>query len=206
MSDATITEAQAAWQRIKDRDKASFEDWLSIGRALIAARQKCMADAGVNKPYGPAYQRQMRAWLDENGLAEIDSQERRGAIHCVERQAEIDAWRSGLTDVERRRANHPNTIVKHMGRMTAPQRPGPKRSLIKAPKHADRRAVHWPQPFIRRAALAIAEARSNDTVRLAVAALTAAIQSEADLFQLLEQPQPPRSVKVRPPAVEEAMA
>lgn len=204
---STISEAQAAWRRIRDRDKASFEDWLSIGRALIAGRQECMAKAGVNKPYSPAYQKLMRAWLDENGFAEIDGQERRGAIHCVERQGEIEAWRSGLTDAERRRSNHPNTIIKHMQRLTAPQRSGPRRSLVKVPKHADKRAIHWPQPIIRRAALAIAEARTNDTIRLAIAALEAAIPNEASLFALLEPPKPRKPVQTTTaPVMAEATA
>ncbi|WP_155526027.1 hypothetical protein [Bradyrhizobium symbiodeficiens] len=31
-SDPIITEARAAWTRIKGRDKASFEDWFQITR------------------------------------------------------------------------------------------------------------------------------------------------------------------------------
>ncbi|WP_354220368.1 hypothetical protein [Bradyrhizobium sp. F1.4.3] len=206
MSDATIIEAQAAWQRIKDRDKPTFDDWLAIGRALIAGRQECIAKAGVNTPYGPAYQKLMRVWLDENGLADVDSQERRGAIHCVEHQAEIDSWRDGLTDVQRRRANHPNTIVKHWRRLTAPQKQGPKRSTFKPHPRAYARPVHWGQEAIRRASHAIRECRSVDCMVLARAALEAAIQSEADLFQLLERVHAPaRPEKVRASPMAEAV-
>ncbi len=191
LNSLAVIEAQAAWRRIRERDKATFDDWLAIGRALIAGRHDCMAKAGVNKPYGPAYQKLMRTWLDEHGLADIDSHERVGAIHCVEHQAEIETWRANLTGVERRRANHPNTIVKHWRSLTAPERPGPKRSSPgSSTRHADKRPVHWGQDHLRRAASAIRECRSTDCFVLARAAMEAAIRSEAELFQLLSPPQP----------------
>lgn len=189
MTDAIVTEARAAWARIKDRDKATFDDWLVIGRALVAARQQCMAKAGVNSPYGPSYQQSMRVWLDANGLADIDSHERTNAIKCVEHLAEIETWRAGLTDAERRRANHPNTVIAHWRRKTRPRRPGPKRFKPRA-----NRGIFWPQDSIRRAADAMRECNSRDLYRLARAALEAAIRSETDLWALVEtQPGRPLS-------------
>lgn len=187
MIDPVIADAREAWARIKDRDRAAFEDWLIIGRCLIAARQECMAKAGVNKPYGPAYQKLMRATLDEIGLGDVDSHERVGAIYCVEHQTEIEAWRAGLTDVQRRRANHPNTILAHMRRGSAPQRPGPKPSP-KPSLRAYTRPIFWPQEYIKRAADAMREARTPDLHRLARAALEGAIHNEADLLALLDEP------------------
>ncbi len=201
--DPIITEARAAWARIKGSDKATFTDWLIIGRCLIAARQECMAKAGVNKPYGPAYQRLMKLRLEVIGLADIDSHERVNAIHLVEHQAEIENWRAGLTDVQRRRANHPNTIVAHMRRGTAPRKSGPKPSL-KANARAYARPIFWTQEHIKRAADAMREARTPDLYRLARAALEAAIKSEADLWALLEQPARSTANAVdstRPPAM-----
>lgn len=185
----TISEARAAWQRIKDRDKASFEDWLAIGRALIAGRQECMAKAGVNSPYGPAYQKLIRGWLDDNGLADIDSHERLGAIHCVEHQTEIEAWRNGLSDVQRRRANHPNTIMAHWRRGTAPKKSGPK-PAFKRHRRAHDRPVFWGQEHVRRAADAMRGSGSRDLFRLARLALESAIRNEADLWSLLDERKP----------------
>lgn len=193
--DPIITEAREAWTRIKGIDKASFEDWLSVGRCLIAERQACMAKAGCNRPYGPAYQRLMKARLEEIELEEIDSHERVGAIYLVEHQAEIERWRAGLTDMQRRRANHPNTILAHMRRGSVPRKSGPKPSLKPRPR-AYARPIFWPQEFIRRSAAAIRESRSTDCFALARAALEAAIRSEADLFALLDEAKPqPREVR-----------
>lgn len=190
MIDPIIADAREAWARIKDRDRATFADWLAIGRALIAARQECMAKAGVNSPYGPAYQKLMRGWLDANGLTEVDSHERTNAIKCVEHQVEIEKWRAGLSDVERRRCNHPNSVIAHWRRKTRPRRPGPKRSAIKPHPRAEFRPIFWNQDFIRRAADAMREANSADLFRLARAALEAAIRNEADLFALLDEAKP----------------
>ena len=207
MSDLdTICAGREAWQRIKDRDKASFEDWLMIGRALIAGRTECMSKAGCNKPYGPAYQRRMRVWLDDNGLAEIDSHERVNAIHCVEHQVEIEAWRDSLTEVQRRRANHPNTIIAHWRRRTVPQKTGPKPATFQHHPRADARPIYWEQDYLRRAASALRECRSTDVIVLARAVLEAAVRSEADVYPLLEQSHRPKPAKMRAPVVAEAVA
>jgi hypothetical protein len=96
MGDAdTIQAGKAAWLRVKSQGKVLFEDWLAIGRALIIGRRECMARAKCNSPYGPAYQKHMRAWLESNGLADIDTHERTGAIYMAEHQAEIERWREG---------------------------------------------------------------------------------------------------------------
>jgi hypothetical protein len=47
---AAIDAAKAAWLRIKDQSKPLYEDWICIGRALIAGRTQAMAKAGVNTP------------------------------------------------------------------------------------------------------------------------------------------------------------
>jgi hypothetical protein len=108
MSDAAqIADGKAAWQRIRGRSKSTFSDWIEIGRMLIIGRSLCMKQANCNKPYGRGYQRFMRQWLDENGLQEIDSHERRGSIVCVENLAETEAWRSKLSDVGIRRCRTP---------------------------------------------------------------------------------------------------
>ncbi|MES5485942.1 hypothetical protein QMZ05_24580 [Bradyrhizobium sp. INPA03-11B] len=179
-----ISLGREAWQRIQHRDKATFDDWIAIGKALIAGRQECMAKAGVNSPYGPAYQKLMRSWLDENGLAGTDSHERVGAIHCVEHQAEIESWRTGLTDVQRRRANHPNTILAHWRRGTVPRKSGPRRAPVRAKigrPQGNGKPVFFDGDMIRRGAAAMRESRSADWFVLTRACLSAAIRSTDDL-------------------------
>jgi hypothetical protein len=123
---AIISEGREAWERIKERTKATFEDWMRIGRALIVGRTECMAKAKVNSPFGPAYQKHMRAWLDSNGLGDLDTHERTNAVHMIEHEAEITTWRNRLNPVARRLCNHPNSVMKHIKCGTVPQKTGPK--------------------------------------------------------------------------------
>jgi hypothetical protein len=78
--------------------KPLFSDWTAIGRALVAGLTKCMAKAGVNSPYRPRYQREMRAWLEAAGLSDVESHARVGAVYMAEHEAEIARWREGLTE------------------------------------------------------------------------------------------------------------
>jgi hypothetical protein len=165
MSDAlTISEGRAAWQRIKDHTKASFDDWLTIGRALVVGKAQCLHQAGANRPYGPAYMRGMRAWLDSAGLGDIETQERRGAIFMAENETELVRWRSSLSAKEARHCNHPSTVVKHFQAGTRPQPRGPKTHNIVRPEHAAGdssgygKPIDWPRAeHIRRAAQAVGE-------------------------------------------------
>jgi hypothetical protein len=127
MTDQAIILAQEAWARIKGQGKPLFTDWILIGKALIAARTACLAKAGVNSLYHPAYRRQVRMWLVDNGFDDLDSHERANSVHLVEHQAEIEAWRAGLSDAERRRCNHPNSVWGLWRKRSAPQRSGPKK-------------------------------------------------------------------------------
>jgi hypothetical protein len=126
VSDA-VAEGRAAWERIKGQGKPLFSDWILIGKALIAARTACLAKAGVNSLYHPAYRRQVRVWLVENGFDDLDSHERTNSVHLVEHQAEIEAWRAELSDAERRRCNHPNSVWGLWRKRSAPTRSGPKK-------------------------------------------------------------------------------
>jgi hypothetical protein len=121
-----VSEGREAWQRIKERTKATFEDWMRIGRALIIGRTECMAKAKVNSPFGPAYQKHMRAWLDSNRLGDLDTHERTNAIHMIEHEAAITTWRMRLNPAARRLCNHPNSVMKHIKCGTIPQKTGPK--------------------------------------------------------------------------------
>ena len=190
-----VAAGRAAWERIKSLSKPLFEDWMAIGRALIVGRAACMAAAKSNGPHGGPYNRLIRLWLDDNGLGDIDSHERTNAIHMIEHEVEIKVWRDGLSDVARRRANHPHTIIAHWRANSSPQKAGPKPE--KRPynggashtrTHAMGRPVQWPQDVIRRAATALREAKSNDLFVVARAALDAAIRGEGDLAELHSEP------------------
>ena len=189
-----VAQGRAAWERIKSRSKPMYDDWLLIGAALILGRRACMAAAGIEVPYGPRYHAQIKRWLEQNGLSDLDSHERLGAIFCVENQAKIEKWRAGLPEVARLRANHPNTILKHFRFGTVPQRQGPKTATC---ARIDRPS----QDMLRRVAAKLRENWTNDVYRLAAIAI-AAVASDPDRDALFRLPAP----KARPHAAAELHA
>jgi hypothetical protein len=86
MSDqAAINAGKAAWLRIKDRDRATYDDYLLLGEALVVARTACMKKAGTNVPHGKGYNRAMRKWLDANGLTDTTSRMRTDLVQGCDR-------------------------------------------------------------------------------------------------------------------------
>jgi hypothetical protein len=202
MSDTSIiAEGRAAWQRIKNRDKNTFSDWVAIGRCLIEGRRQCMAKAQVNSPFGPLYQHYMRDFLDANDMADLDSHERYGSVLIVEHLGEIEAYRASLTEAERSRCNHVNTVLMHWRRGTAPQRQGPKAKA--KPQHVvekraepdESRASYGPRPLrpdgdmIRRIATAMRASGKSDWYQLATIAIeTLTIEDLRDLMPAKAKP------------------
>ncbi len=74
-ADAVIA-GRDAWQRLCRRDRASWNDWLAVGHALLIGRAACMQIAKANKPVGSRYNAAVGNWLRENGLDGISNQER----------------------------------------------------------------------------------------------------------------------------------
>jgi hypothetical protein len=108
MTDATTIEAaREAWARLRERQAASWSDWITVGHALVAGRAAAMKAAKCNRPYGRKYSAQMRAWLDRYELAEISPQERNVLLRVVENLPAISAWRDELDGRVRQRINHP---------------------------------------------------------------------------------------------------
>jgi hypothetical protein len=106
----TVEAGRLAWERIRESKRTSFDDWVSIGRALIVGRAWAMQMAKANRPVGTTYNRLMYRWLLEHGLAEIVPQERYRAIKVIENLEAVQLWRAGLTEAQRLRFNHPNCI------------------------------------------------------------------------------------------------
>jgi hypothetical protein len=87
MSDTATTvmgEAREAWQRIRRSTVASWDNWLSVSRTLVIARQAAMTLVKINKAFGRRDSAVMRQWLETNGLADITGQERYRAIRFIE--------------------------------------------------------------------------------------------------------------------------
>lgn len=193
-----IAEGRAAWQRLRNRARASWDDWKLVGRALTAGRNEVMAAAGVNSPFGKSYTRKMAAWLAETGFDSVGQQVRSRLMLCLDHLDEIEHWRTTLTDEQRTRWAHPDSVWMHYSRSLQPARndvssphlaPHFVQHKHHKPAEAGRRgggAVYWDGESIRRAAAAIHETyASGDCYLIARRALEAAVRDEADLLELL---------------------
>jgi hypothetical protein len=192
-----IEAGRAAWQRLRQEGRRSWDDWMLVAKALAAGRSKAMLQAKANRPVGTTYVRIFGAWLREHDLADMDNQARYRALICLEHIVAIEAWRATLTQRERDRWNHPNSCWLHYRRSLKPASAAPSR-FVKAsmPSHKHGRPIHWPQDCVRRAHEAMLKSRSHDLLVLARCALEAAIRSETDLVELLNAA-PPASPRPR---------
>jgi hypothetical protein len=189
MSDSgTIDAGRAAWARIKENARTSWNDWVLIGKALIAGRSEAMKAAKINRPFGATYVRIFGAWLREHELDGIDTQQRYRCILCTENLRAIEEWRATLDDKKRNAWNHPGAIWAHWRRSLKTEITTPKRRPVQGAKSSHRpgKPIYFGQDMIRRAAMALRECGSPDIFRLARVALEAAIRSEADLVELLD--------------------
>ena len=94
------------------RKRRGWADWVAIGEALQVGRAEVMRDAHTNQPTGRRYETAMAEWLVANGFKEIDKGVRSRLLECLQHRTEVDQWLSRLTDSERLRFNHPNTVLK----------------------------------------------------------------------------------------------
>ena len=67
----TIAAGRDAWQRLRERERATWSDWLIVGRALIIGRTEALIIgrtealkiAKTNCPVGSRYNSAMGRWL-----------------------------------------------------------------------------------------------------------------------------------------------
>ena len=209
----TIEQARAAWSRIKSNGRKNFDDWCSIGRALIIGRSEALKFAASNRPVGSRYNAAMGAWLREAGLDGIVAQERYRAILIVENLPAVEMWRGSLDELQRRRLNHPNAIWHAWRRATkvtaavmtaaAPRQAAASRSNANGGGY--HKAVVFDQEMVRRVAVALRQNWCSDTMKLAIVALRAAIRDQDDIPALIPAPSPHRS-NGKPHAVAELHA
>lgn len=61
--DDAVSAGRDAWARLRERERAAWPDWLTVGRALIIGRTEALKAAGTNRPVGTRYNRAMGDWL-----------------------------------------------------------------------------------------------------------------------------------------------
>lgn len=204
-----ITEGKAAWQRLRERERKSWSDWLLVGEALLLLRAKAMATAQANRPMGSRYNAAFGSLLRQHGFDGISGQERYRAIQVIEHRADIEAWRNALPETKRRHMNHPGACWHAWRRETRPPMPRQPRQM---PNPARTRnnypcAIHWSQDRLRAASVALAKlirSGCSDSVVMAKTVLETAVTDRNDLLDLLDgvdanwHPRKPAAAAVEP--------
>jgi hypothetical protein len=109
---SAVSEIIRRGQEAMARKRRAWDDWLAIAEALQAGRADVMSSLHTNKPHGRRYENAMGEWLIAHSFKEIDKGTRKRLLDCLEHKAEIEKWRSRLTDSERFAFNHPDTVLR----------------------------------------------------------------------------------------------
>jgi hypothetical protein len=190
-ADDTISEGVAAWSRIRECSRKSFDDWIAVAQALAVGRSQAMQEARANRPIGTSYVRAFGSWKRDCGFSDISPQETYRGLQVLEHLSEIRQWRDSLPESHRRRMNSPSACWHSWKRATKVETGTPTRRCVKGTKpKGNGHAIHWNGDAIRRAASAIRETYSTDFFITARRALEAAVRNQADLVELL----PPNTV------------
>lgn len=192
-----VEAGRLAWSRLREHQRVAWGDWRDVGLALKVGRDAAMSSTGAKSPHGKKYTSVFGAWMRANGFGDVSQQVRNSLMRCIEDLDAIEQWRAGLDEEQRRRYNHPDSVLMNFRRRAEPARgPTPRRAIERRapPPSASRgpgrggRAVHWNSDAIRRGAQAYRECMSRDIFTIVRAVLEGAVRCEADLLQLLEQP------------------
>jgi hypothetical protein len=90
----------------------NFTWWLDVGDAILIGREEAMREAGTNRPEGGRYNRLFGAWLVREKL-DFDKGDRKRLLDVMDNRLAIEEWRmKTLTLVERRKINHPSTVLR----------------------------------------------------------------------------------------------
>jgi hypothetical protein len=126
-ADDAVNVGREAWARLWARDRKAWSDWVLVGHELIAGRAEAMRQANANRPLGSKYNRLFGEWLRSHGFDGIPGQTRYRTIKVIENIREIEVFRDGLTEAQRLRWNHPNSVWAHWRRSLKAATPAPQR-------------------------------------------------------------------------------
>jgi hypothetical protein len=108
----SVSEVVRLGQEAMQRKRRAWVDWLAIADALQEGRTEVMRAVHTNVPTGRRYEKTMGEWLIAHGFKEIDKGARNRLLDCLKHKTEIEKWRARLTDSERWKFNHPDTVLR----------------------------------------------------------------------------------------------
>ena len=104
-----------------------WNDWMTIAEAIAVGRREVLDKLNSDQPNGQRYHKAMDEWLVTSGFKGIDKSTRSRLLECLEHRAEIEKWRTTLTEPERLRYNYPYTVLQRWKARTQVITTAPKR-------------------------------------------------------------------------------
>jgi hypothetical protein len=90
---------------------ATWNDWVTVGRALQIGRTEALREAHTNKPEGRGYAAAFSRWLTTAKLDKAaDKPTRARLLDLLDHLQEVEKWRAILTVNRRLELNHPRTV------------------------------------------------------------------------------------------------
>lgn len=103
-----VRRGQRAWESLRNGE--SWENWITVGRAIEAGRNAIMRILHTNVPKGKAYNTHFTPFLTETGFDKIDAAVRTRLQKCLDNLPDIEQWRSGIGLGRRLELNHPTAV------------------------------------------------------------------------------------------------
>jgi hypothetical protein len=111
--------ARESWLRLKSNAHQTWDDYLVIGQALVAARTEKMRDLGINRPHGPRFRKAISAWLREHHLDDIPKAVRSVLIELMDHRPEVDEMMATWSPAQCADRNHPHTVRRYLKKWRA---------------------------------------------------------------------------------------
>jgi hypothetical protein len=105
-----IRQGLDCWRQVSK--STSVETWLTIGRALCIGKAWALDAANTDTAWGSAYSHYFGQWMAKHGFGTMNKHTRSWCIILFEHADEIERWRSGLPERERRRLKNPQSVVR----------------------------------------------------------------------------------------------
>jgi hypothetical protein len=119
---AAVVSRKAMHMRTRQLD---FRDWLIVAQALHGARVRIIAETGVKSDASPTFAKALAKWVKANKWAsqwmgDGKSSFRSASYWLVDNLDAVEAWRSGLSEPDRERWSHPETLKREFRRAHLP--------------------------------------------------------------------------------------
>jgi hypothetical protein len=120
MTDMPITEPKAraelyrrateSWEHLKKTHRDTWAHYDTIGIAMVEARNEIMHARDLNQPVGPGYQQDMKRWLIEHRLDDMEKGVRSRLSDLIDHRQEVEEMMAKWSVTQRMEWNHPNTV------------------------------------------------------------------------------------------------